>query len=330
MLKSPSFWRRDDGFLVRALSPLSKVYSLISSVRMNNTIPEGTTVPVICVGNVVVGGAGKTPTVELVCDILKSFEHNPHIISSGYGGYLKNVVRVDPTMHSYLQVGDEALLSANVAPTWIGKNRLNSARAAILAGANVLVIDDGFQNNSLVQDFRILVVDSGQKFGNERLFPAGPLRETIESGLKKSDVVLIIGERDEQLDDRIRRIRPNIPICHAKMKVVGNRKFEDNSNVIGFCGLGYPEKFRKTLDEIGLNVRDFIAFADHHPYTITESQKLIKAAKNMGAILVTTMKDYVKVPDVFKHEMTVISIKLHLEDDLLPDFLEKAVNNWKK
>jgi tetraacyldisaccharide 4'-kinase len=169
-----------------------------------------------------------------------------------------------------------------------------------------------------------MVVDSGQEFGNERLFPAGPLRETVESGLKKSDVVLIIGEKNESLEDRLHRIRPNIPLGHAKMKVVGTRKF-DNNNVIGFCGLGYPEKFRKTLDEIGLNVKDFIAFADHHPYTITESQKLIKAAKNAGAILVTTMKDYVKVPDVFKHEMTVISIKLHLEDDLLPNLLKTVL-----
>ncbi|MDR1034410.1 MAG: tetraacyldisaccharide 4'-kinase [Holosporales bacterium] len=329
MLKSPSFWRNGDSVLVKVLSPLSKVYSFISTVRANSILSEKATAPVICVGNVVVGGAGKTTTVQLICDILKEKGHNPHIISSGYGGYLKNVVRVDPTLHSYLQVGDEALLSANVATTWVGKNRLNSARAATLAGADVLVMDDGLQNKSLVQDFKVMVVDSGQQFGNERLFPAGPLRETVESGLKKSDIVLIIGEKNEELMDKIRQIKPNIQICCATTKIVGDRKFSNN-NVIGFCGLGYPEKFRKTLNEIGLNIKDFIAFADHHPYTITESQKLIKAAKNAGAMLVTTMKDYVKVPDVFKHEMTVISIKLHLDNDLLPDLLEKMMDGWKE
>jgi tetraacyldisaccharide 4'-kinase len=277
------------------------------------------------VGNVVCGGAGKTPTVELVCDILKGISHNPHILSAGYGGYLKNVVKVDLAMHSYLQVGDEALLSAKVATTWIGKNRVNSANAATLAGADVLVIDDGFQNNSLVQDFKIMVVDAGQQFGNERLFPAGPLRETVESGLKKADIVLIIGDKNDALMDRIHRIRPNVPLSCAKMEVVGDVEFEDKK-VIGFCGLGYPEKFRKTLDEIGFSVKDFIVFADHHPYTITESQKLIKAAKNAGARLVTTMKDYVKIPDIFKHEMNVINIKLRVEDGTLSNLLTEVMD----
>jgi tetraacyldisaccharide 4'-kinase len=287
--------------------------SYITAARINSVSPEDASVPVICVGNVVLGGAGKTPTVELVCDILRDSQYIPHVLTSGYGGYLKNVVRIDPARHSYLQVGDEALLSAMVAPTWVGKNRVNSARAAVLAGANVLVMDDGLQNNSIRKDLNILTVDSGQGFGNEELFPAGPLREGVDSGVKKSDIALIIGDENKSLEDRIIASKKNIPICYATMEVVGEFDSGDGK-VVGFCGLGYPDKFKKTLADSGLRVVDFISFADHHPYTITEIQKLIKAAKNSGAKLVTTMKDFVKIPDVFKNEVSVVRIKLAPKD----------------
>ncbi|MDR1233854.1 MAG: tetraacyldisaccharide 4'-kinase [Holosporales bacterium] len=324
MFKSPKFWNEDDNLIVKALSPLSKVYSLFYAININKTVPVSASVPVICVGNIVMGGAGKTPTVELICDILKDSGYDPNILSSGFGGYLKNVVKVDPELHSYLQVGDEALLSARVAPTWIGKNRINSAKAATISGANVLVLDDGFQNNSLIQNLKILVIDSGQEFGNEKIFPAGPLRESVDSGLRKSDIVLIIGSKNEALESRIHQIKPDAVICYAKMNVINEDEFE-GQRVIGFCGLGYPEKFHRTLKEIGFDVKDFIAFADHHPYTITEAQKLIKAARNAGAKLVTTMKDYVKIPDVFKHELLVINIKLQLEDNTLAEMIRDTV-----
>jgi tetraacyldisaccharide 4'-kinase len=284
--------------------------------------PEDASVPVICVGNVVLGGAGKTPTVELVCDILRETGYLPHVLTSGYGGYLKNVVRIDPSRHSYLQVGDEALLSAMIAPTWVGKNRVNSAKAAVLAGANVLVMDDGLQNNSIRKDLNILTVDSGQGFGNEEVFPAGPLRESVDSGVKRSDIALIIGDENKEIEERILLSKKSIPICYAKMEIVGEFDSGDGK-VIGFCGLGYPDKFRKTLVNGGLDVVDFISFADHHPYTITEIQRLIKAAKNSGTKLVTTMKDYVKIPDVFKNEVSVVRIKLVPNDDSFSKLLSK-------
>ncbi|MDR3031150.1 MAG: tetraacyldisaccharide 4'-kinase [Holosporales bacterium] len=315
IFRAPKFWNEVDSKTSRALEPLAKLYGIISSLKINSVIPTKVSVPVICIGNVVLGGAGKTPTVALICSILKKYQYNPHILTAGYGGYIKNVVKVDSSMHSYLQVGDEALLSALVSPTWIGRNRVNSAKAATIAGANVLVMDDGFQNNSLEKDFKVLVVDSCQQFGNGRLFPAGPLRETADLGIKKSDAVLIIGEKNETLENKIKQVKQSISIFRAKMKVVGKPKIE-NKKAIGFCGLGYPDKFRKTLLECGFEIEDFIAFSDHHLYTITEIQKLIKAAKNSKSALITTRKDYVKIPDVFKNEISVIDIKLALENDL--------------
>lgn len=325
IFRSPKFWNAPNSKIVRLLDPFAKIYGAISSFRVNSVVPEKVSVPVVCIGNVVMGGAGKTPTVQLICNIFKKNNFNPHILTAGYGGYLKNVVRVDPSMHSYLQVGDEALLSATVSPTWVGKNRLKSANAATLAGATVLVMDDGFQNNSLEKDLKVLVVDSGQQFGNGHLFPAGPLRETIDSGVKKSDIVLIIGQKNSELETTIAKIKKSIPICYATMQVLKKPEYENNK-VIGFCGLGYPEKFRKTLNECAFNIEDFIAFSDHHPYTITEIQKLIRGAKSSKANLVTTRKDYVKIPDVFKPEISVIDIQLVPEDVLFEQEVLKIVS----
>lgn len=313
-LRTPKFWNTEDSCLVKILDPVAELYSFISNIRLNSITPVKADVPVVCVGNVVLGGAGKTPTVELVCNLLREKFQNPHILTAGYGGYLKNVVRVDPKLHSYLQVGDEALLSANVAPTWVGRNRVNSGKAAVSCGADVLVMDDGFQNNSLEKDLKILVVDSKQAFGNGHLFPAGALRETPVTGVKKSDIVLVIGDRNEELENNIKAIKPAIPIFRARLDVISPVAVENN-RIVGFCGLGYPQKFRKTLLECGYNLIDFVSFSDHHPYTITEIQKLINGAKSVDATLITTRKDFVKIPAVFKNEISVIEIKLVPEDD---------------
>lgn len=310
MFKAPNFWNTRDSKWVKALLPISKLYGAVSSFKVNKVSPEKAAIPVVCIGNVVLGGAGKTPTVDLVCEIFHKYNLTPHILTGGYGGYLKNVIRVDPAHHSYLQVGDEALLSAEVAPTWVGRNRINSAKAATLAGADVLVMDDGFQNNSIFKDFKILVVDSGQSFGNEFLFPAGPLRESVEGGIKKSDIVLIIGEKNEYIENRVKAVNKDIPLFYAKIQPQDNINIAPKSKVIGFCGIGYPAKFKKTLKELEVDLLDFIAFSDHHPYTITEIQKLIKSAQRTGARLVTTRKDFIKIPEVFRGQLTVIDIKL--------------------
>ena len=329
-LLSPKFWNDENSNLVKILDPISKIYSFISSWRLNSVTPIRAEVPVVCIGNVVLGGAGKTPTVELVCNLLREKFQNPHILTAGYGGYLKNVVKVDPQFHSYLQVGDEALLSATVAPTWIGKNRVNSGKAAVLGGADVLVMDDGFQNNSIEKDLKILVIDSKQAFGNGHLFPAGPLRETPTSGINKSDIVLIIGEKNEELENQVKSVKPSIPIFRAKMEVTQPVHIENN-RVIGFWpNATRNRRYVRTLIECGYEVIDFVSFSDHHPYTITEIQKLISGAKSVDATLVTTMKDFVKIPAVFKNEMSVITIRLVLEDNGFEKAIFAALGQDKK
>ncbi|MDR2458585.1 MAG: tetraacyldisaccharide 4'-kinase [Holosporales bacterium] len=328
LLGTLKFWDKSDSIAARLLEPVSKIYNAISSARYSSVTPETVAVPTICVGNVVVGGAGKTPVAAAVCELLKSEERTPHIISSGYGGYIKNVVRVDDKIHTYLQVGDEALLLSRIAPTWIGKNKIHACRAASSAGADVVVMDDGLQNNTVVKDLSILVVDSGQGFGNEKVLPAGPLRETVESGVRKSDVVLIIGEGSEAIENRVLSVSKDIRIYHARTEAV-NPTPENDRKVIGFCGLGYPNKFRMSLEQARYNVVDFIAFRDHHAYTITEIQRLITTARRVNARLVTTWKDYVKIPNVFKDDIEAIGVRLKIEEDEFGRFLVEAISRDK-
>ena len=268
-------------------------------------------------------GAGKTPTVKFIFDILKKYKFNPHVITRGYGGYIKNVIRVDPNLHSYLQVGDEALVSAQFAPTWIGRDHFKSAQSAIFGGADAIVVDSGFYCRTLSHDFNILVIDSNQKFGNKRLLPAGPLIEKIDNGIKSSDAILIIGEKSEELESIIKSTK-DVPIFYAKL-VTSEIVNIKNNKVLGFCGLGYPKKFKQTLKNCNYDIVDFVIFSDHHPYTITEIQRLIEKATSVNATLVTTIKDYIKIPEVFRPDIKVIPIDVVPENDLFEKMLIERV-----
>ena len=309
----------------KCLSPIAELINYISNIKHNSITSKQVSVPVIGIDSAIISGAGKTPVIDLVCEILKQYNYNPHILISSHIGYVDNVVQVDPNLHSYLQVGDESLLSARVVPTWVGKNRIKASNAAISAGADVLVIDDWLKNNYLIKDYRILVIDSEQMFGNECLFPAGPLMHKIEISVKLSDAVIIIGNYNETLENNIKKIKDNIQIFRARMETVDRMQVENN-RIIAFCGLGYPNKFMNTLQECDYKILDFLKFSDHHPYTITEIQKLVNIAKNNNATLVTTTKDYVKIPDIFKEEIKIIPIKLKLEND---EFCNCLINKIK-
>ena len=319
-LRTPKFWNRNQSVFSKCLSPLAQLISYVSKIKYNTVNPEKISVPVIGIDSVIISGAGKTPAIDLVCDILKKYKYNPHILTSSHSGYLKNVVQVNPNLHSYLQVGDESLLSARVVPTWVGKNRIKASKAAINAGADIIVIDDWLKNNYLIKDYKILIIDSEQMFGNGYLFPAGPLIHEIDVGVSAADSIIIIGDYNEVLENNIKQMNDNIPIFRAKMEAINTVQVENNK-VIAFCGLGYPNKFKKTLKECNYNIIDFLIFSDHHPYTITEIQKLINIAKNNNATLITTTKDYVKIPDIFKQEIKTIPIKLTLENNILEQHL---------
>lgn len=267
------------------------------------------------------GGAGKTPTVIKIVTMLKDSGLNPHILSRGYGGYFREAARVDVNKHSYLQVGDEPLLLSQYAPTWVGKSRVQTAQAAIEAGATTLIMDDGLQNSRLFKDYSIIVIDNLQGLGNKKIFPAGPLREPLQQGLKRANAVLFIGE--ENCHSRFKEISSCKPYYTAQLSPSGS---VIPQKVIAFAGIGYPEKFRHTLQTSGFSVLDFIEFADHHPYTIIEIQKLKKLANLYKATLITTEKDFFRIPNSYKDNILILPVALKFTKD--QDTLLKDLQNY--
>jgi tetraacyldisaccharide 4'-kinase len=212
-MRAPEFWRRD-GALAHALAPLSWAWAAGARGRQAGARPEHAAAPVLCVGNLTVGGAGKTPTVLALLRRLRERGRKPHALSRGYGGRLKGPLRV-AAGHTAAQVGDEALLLAEAAPTWIARDRAAGARAAVAAGADVIVMDDGFQNPSLAKDLSLVVVDAAYGFGNGRLLPAGPLREPIARGLARADAVVLVLP---SLDERLAPLPPmGLPVLRARL-----------------------------------------------------------------------------------------------------------------
>ena len=299
---APKFWQQNN-MLSRALQPVAWMYEYISLWYSKRIKPQKIAVPVICVGNLVMGGAGKTPTVLALVDMLKKMKHSPHILSSGYGAVIKDSIQVNPKKHTYLQVGDEALLLAEKAPTWAGPDRVLSAKLAISHGASIIIMDDGLQNNSLHKDLSLLVVDTLQGFGNGRVFPAGPLRESPQRGVRKASLTIAIGKEP---------LPKGIPqATRAHMTAID----EVNSRpVIAFAGLGYPEKFNRTLQDYGFDVKRFIPFPDHHPYTIPELERLLKISERRKIDLITTAKDYLRLPERFKKKVFSFNVSLEFEE----------------
>ncbi|MBP9753023.1 MAG: tetraacyldisaccharide 4'-kinase [Proteobacteria bacterium] len=312
LFKAPKFWN-SDSLLSKLLAPFSYLYLFLVYINKKNIEPVKLSVPVICVGNLVMGGAGKTPTVIALVEMLKKMGENPHIISRGYGAIVKGLKKVDPKWHHYLQVGDEPLMLSKVAPTWVCPNRVKAAKAAIADGATIIVMDDGFQNNSLIKDFNVLVVDAYQRFGNKKVFPSGPLREPLNDGLIRADIVVLVG--DEKPKDLV--YIKNVLQARFKAKTLPEKPHE---RVIAFAGLGYPEKFKVSLLNAGYKVVDFVTYPDHFPYTITEMEKLLKKAQSKKAKLITTSKDAIRVPAHYKEKIDVFKINLEFDDI---DFLEK-------
>lgn len=262
------------------------------------------------------GGAGKTPVVQSLADSLKS--RNPHILTRGYGGQEAGPLLVDPDRHTAHDVGDEALLHARTAPTWIARDRVAGCKAAEAGGAEMILMDDGFQNSSLHKTLSLLVIDSDYGFGNGLPFPAGPLRGTVTRSLSRADAIILIGNAPMELPGYTG------PVFRARIAPTDTTAFR-GASVVAFSGIGRPEKFFRTLTESGASIRARRAFADHHPFTRTEIQELAAQADTEKARLVTTEKDIVRVPQDLQSMVQVLTVRLQWENngDLL-DMIDQA------
>jgi tetraacyldisaccharide 4'-kinase len=312
-MREPAFWWQGNGG--RLLAPLAGVYGAIAATRLRSP-GQKVGIPVICVGNLTVGGAGKTPAALVVGRILLAENKRPFFLTRGYGGRLAGPARVDRTGHSAADVGDEPLLLADVAPTIVARDRLAGARAAQHDGADALVMDDGFQNPSLTKDLAILVVDGRRAIGNGRVFPAGPLRAPLEAQLAHADAVLVVGAPSDGVAVIVEMARRHgAAIFHGSLEPDrANLDALAGRRVLAFAGIADPEKFYASLREAGISVAEHASFPDHHRYTPAQAQALIARADAAGLALVTTEKDYARMAgDAPLAELTRRSNVLHVQ-----------------
>ncbi len=289
-MRPPDFWssRR---VLSTLLLPAGWIHAEVTRRRLRRPGWRAP-VPVICVGNVGVGGAGKTPTAIALAKLLTEEERRPHLLTRGYRGRESGPLRVDAQDHDFRAVGDEALLLARAAPTWVARDRAAGAKAAVADGAGCLVMDDGFQNPAVTKDLSLLVVDGGYGFGNNRVLPAGPLREQVAAAVARAQAIVLIG------DDRTgaQRQFSNKPVLEARLVPDARGERFAGKNVVAFCGIGRPEKFFETLAELGAKVVEAMPFPDHYAFRDTDVMLAIEVAQQRDAIPITTEKDFVRLP----------------------------------
>ena len=312
-MKVPAFWL-EGGPLARLLEPLGVLVTAAGWLRRAVVIPWRAPVPVICVGNLTVGGAGKTPVALWFGRFLMERGSRPAYLSRGYGGNVPGPVQVDPDRHDADAVGDEPLLLAGVAPTWVGADRVAAAKAAIAAGADCLILDDGFQNPGLVKTLSLIVVDTAVGFGNGKVMPAGPCREPVKSGLCRADAVVLIGGDRLGLKPRLERF---LPVAAGRLAPHADAAKLAGRDVVAFAGIGRPDKFFDTLAEIGARVVRRFAFDDHHPYVAADIQPILDMAFSLRAAAVTTAKDAVRLPPDQRQQVDVVAVDV-VWDDLAP------------
>ncbi len=305
-MHAPRFWQRDGSRLAPAL--LAPLAALTATATARRVARPGwrAPVPVLCCGNVTVGGAGKTTLALDLLGRLIARGAVPHALLRGYGGSARGTHRVAPDGDA-AETGDEPLLLARVAPTWTGADRAEAARAAVAAGAGVLVMDDGLQNPTLCKDLSLLVVDGGFGFGNGRVLPAGPLRETIAACAARCRAAVLIGD-DEA--GAVVALPPALPVLRARLVPGPATLSLRGRRVLGFAGIGRPAKFFATLREAGADLADALPFPDHHRFTPRDLAGLMERARRLDAVPVTTAKDAVRLPDAFRQAVFVADVAL--------------------
>ncbi|MEO0913943.1 MAG: tetraacyldisaccharide 4'-kinase [Pseudomonadota bacterium] len=312
----PRFWqtpRSAPGLLPRLLAPAAAIWEHRARQRIARAPLFRASVPVICVGNLTVGGAGKTPVVMALLERLA--ERAPHVVSRGYGGRLEGPVAVDIAGHDAADVGDEPLLLAALAPTWVAKARAWAVEAAEAAGAGVILMDDGFQNPDVAKTLSFLVVDAETGFGNGRIVPAGPLREALKPGLARADLLITLGP--DRAQDALAATWPEIegtPRLRAHLAPLAMGVPWQGRRVLAFAGIGRPEKFFATLRAEGAEVAATHSFGDHAPYSHQILERLSREAKALGAQLVTTEKDAARLPKAFRPSVQVLPVRLRSAD----------------
>ena len=313
-MKAPEFWwRADPCWQSWLLAPAGALYAAITARRMARPAWRGQ-VPVICCGNPTVGGSGKTTLALDIGARLRARGRKPAFLTRGYGGTGRQPVRV--AGQSAAEIGDEALLLAECAPTYVGADRAVTAKRAIADGADVLVMDDGLQNPTLAKDFTFMVIDGAAGFGNGRPIPAGPLRETLPAAIARCQAAVLIGPDATGVATQLGHLPVLTAALQADTDLTGRTLY-------AFAGIGRPAKFGETLAAAGATVVRVQAFPDHYPYTDADLRLVLAAAEGQGAVAVTTPKDATRVPARFRDRVMIVGVRLVWAD---PAAIEAALS----
>jgi len=324
-LATPRWWyergagqRQGSMPTVRALlTPLSWIWAAVTARRIARTMPADPGVPVICVGNLTVGGTGKTPVVRLLAERLTARGKAVHLLSRGYGGRLQGPVRVDPAVHTSADVGDEPLMLAKDFPVWVARDRAAGARAAADAGAQAIVMDDGHQNPSVKKTLSLVVVDGETRgdewpFGDGRVFPAGPMREPLAAGLTRADAVILLLPGDlAQADPELVTMLKGPALFSAHLRPTSAPPAGPQ---VGFAGIGKPWKVERALKAAGCDLCDFAPFPDHAAYDEATLKRLADRAQVFGAGLVTTEKDWARLPPAWRARVAAWPVAADFDD----------------
>jgi tetraacyldisaccharide 4'-kinase len=314
-MHEPAFWYRPSSLTSRLLMPLGAVYGMIAARRLaREGLDAG--IPVLCVGNYHVGGAGKTPAVLALVSLLSDAGEAPIVLSRGYGGKLRGPIKVDPERHAASDVGDEPLMMAQTVPVVVARDRTDGVALARSQGASVIVMDDGFQNPAIAKDASLIVIDGDRGLGNACVFPAGPLRAPLPPQLARTDALIIVGKGSaaDTVAAAVAAQGGLVLRAHLVPDEVSVAALR-GKRVLAFAGIGDPQRFFRTLRTSGIEVAAEKAFADHHPFSDNEIGSLVAAAKRDGLTLVTTEKDFARLGKKTAPDVVPFAVTLEIDDE---------------
>lgn len=326
-MREPRFWARDVDpksreaapILRLLLTPAAWLYAEVTRRKIRSAVPVDIAPLVICVGNLTAGGVGKSPVVAALREHIRE-QHQVRVatLSRGYKGRLKAPTKVDPQVHSARDVGDEPYMLSFSGESWIGADRADAGQAMAADGVDVIIMDDGHQNPGLKKDFTIVVVDSAAGFGNGFVIPKGPLRETIAEGLSRADTIITMGDGHAPTDV----YATNLPVFRGSIKPAIELPA---GRYVAFAGIGRPEKFFDTLEALGASMRDSVPFPDHHVFTDGDLRYLRRLAQDHDAQLITTEKDYVRLPEPARDGIAYLPIRVEFDK---PGPFNQLIHEW--
>ena len=324
MIKTPEFWN-NKGVASTALLPLATIWATATHLRDRLAKQVSADLPVICIGNLTAGGTGKTPLVSLLYDQLTEAAKSPVIMSRGYGGSQKGPLWVDGMLHTAADCGDEPLMLAEGRDVIIGRDRVLAAQAISNRGIHdIILMDDGLQHPYLAKDMTIGVFDGSAGIGNGRLLPAGPMRVAFDDGVASLDIAFINGDDEHDLT---KAINGRVPIMTGNV-VADPTIIADlgDAPLLAFAGIGRPQRFFRTIEKVGGNIVQSLAFADHHPYTQSDLTRLQEDAIRLGASLITTQKDWIRLPSEWRERISFLPITMQTDaiDELLGQIMAVA------